>query len=117
MNDRRVPGWQGDRQPILLSSAAVHDLKTLETQPKESLAAGLRRLARGAFKGKDLLIGSLGEQGYKYIDAGDVRAVYREMSPDELMKQGYAESLARHGGIFVVDILPVSQFREALKDL
>lgn len=120
MSDTRVPGKSiidGRRRPVMLSSVAVGDLENLEDQTKRSLAVGLKRLADGSLKGKDLLVrGPLGERGYKYIAAGEFRAVYREMSPAELVEQGYEKSLARKGGIFVVDIVTASEFRERTYD-
>lgn len=114
MGDRRVPGRQrvpgrsiteGRRRPVMLSSVAAGDFANLEARAKEPLITGLSRLAAGSLEGEPLVNGSLGEQGYKYFVSGDLRAVYREMSPDELVKQGFEERLARQGGIFVVDIL------------
>lgn len=112
MVDRRVPGAsiaEGRRRPVMLSSVAVGDFANLEKRAKRPLIAGLQRLAAGSLEGERLVNGSLGEQGYKYFVAGDLRAVYREMSPDELMNQGFEERLARQGGIFVVDILPTHE--------
>ncbi|MFK0042412.1 hypothetical protein ACIQTW_21460 [Paenarthrobacter sp. NPDC090517] len=114
MMDHRVPGTsiaEGRRRPVMLSSAAVDDFANLEERAKKSLVAKLKRLAAGTLQGTHLLTGSLGEQGYKSFKSGDLRAVYRDLSPEELMKQGFEERVARKGGIFVLDILPAHEPR------
>ncbi|GAA3287479.1 hypothetical protein GCM10017708_04820 [Arthrobacter citreus] len=106
MSDDRVPGadiLQGRRRPVMLSSSARDSVSKLGARAKPLLAR-LERLAAGASEDGPLIQGSLGKQGYKYMTIGDLRTVYREITPAELMNQGYKEYLTRRGGIFVVDI-------------
>lgn len=88
---------------MMLSSAARSDVINLGERAKP-LIAGLERLAAGAPDAGRLVKGSFGEQEYRYFDAGKLRAVYREISPDELINQGFEDRLVTRGGIFVVDI-------------
>ena len=107
MGDMRVPGdsiADGRRRPVMLSSIARDSVSRLGARAKP-LIAKLEDLAAGASGDGRLIQGPLGKQGYKYMIVGDLRTVYREISPVELMNQGYDEHLALTGGIFVVDIL------------
>lgn len=92
----------------MLSTIAHGDFIKLGERARP-LIARLELLAAGAPGAERLGEGSLGEQVYKYVMAGDLGVVFREMSPDELMKQGFEERLARRGGIFVLDILPTHE--------
>lgn len=100
---------EGRRRPVILSSAARGEVIRLGKRASGQLVAGLERLAAAEPGAEALLARSFGEQGYKAFVAGHLLAVYREMTSDELMEQGFEERLARRGGIFVVDIIPTSE--------
>lgn len=112
MVDRRVPGLgiaEGRRRPVILSSSARVVVTKLGEPASSQLVAGLQRLAATPASTEGLMAGSSGELSYKAFVAGQVLAVYREMTPDEVIEQGYEERLARRGGIFVVDVIPTSE--------
>jgi len=100
---------QGRRRPVILSSAARTQVLRLGKRAQAELLAELERLAAAGPGGQSPTVTSFGERGYKALVAGDLLAVFREMTPDEVMKQGYEERLTRRGGIFVVQVIPTNQ--------